>query len=72
MKLTVERLFSDPPLTGAVPGHLQFAPDGRVSMARPADDDRNRLDLWVYDPVASELELLLDARDLESEIQSPA
>ena len=67
MKLSVERLFSDPPLTGAVPSHLQFAPDGRVSMARLADDDRNRLDLWVFDPVASKLELLLDARDLESE-----
>ena len=46
-ELTVERLFSDPPLFGALPQDPQFTPDGRyLAYLRLADDDRERMDLW--------------------------
>jgi dipeptidyl-peptidase-4 len=50
MKLTVERLFSDPPLAGTLPTNLQFSPDGSfVAYLKVADDDRERMDLWRHD-----------------------
>ncbi len=46
-ELSVERLFSDPPLFGALPQSPQLAPDGNhVAYLRQAPDDRERLDLW--------------------------
>ncbi len=46
-ELSVERLFSDPPLFGALPQSPQLAPDGvHVTYLRHAPDDRERLDLW--------------------------
>ncbi|MEQ8861395.1 MAG: alpha/beta fold hydrolase [Pseudomonadales bacterium] len=54
-ELTVERLFSDPPLFGGVPQNPQFSPDGRfVTYLRAADDDRERLDLWRMDLASGE------------------
>ncbi len=49
MKLTVERLFSDPPLTGTLPTNLKFSPDGNfIAFLKVADDNRERMDLWRY------------------------
>ena len=49
-ELTVERLFSDPPLFPGLPQSPQFTPDGsQVAYLRLADDDRERLDLWRVD-----------------------
>ncbi|MCZ6711961.1 MAG: DPP IV N-terminal domain-containing protein, partial [Gammaproteobacteria bacterium] len=49
MKLTVERLFSDPPLTGTLPTNLKFSPDGKfVAFLKLANDDRERMDLWRH------------------------
>jgi dipeptidyl-peptidase-4 len=49
-KLSVERLFGSPPLTGRLPGQLKFSPHGDyLAYLRPADDDRERLDLWRVD-----------------------
>lgn len=46
-ELTVERLFSDPPLLRGLPQNPRIAPDGRhLAYLRVADDDRERLDLW--------------------------
>lgn len=68
MKLTVERLFSDPPLTGRVPAGGQFSPDGRwAAFLRVADDDRERQDLWRFDCENGELSCWLDARRLAAE-----
>ncbi|MEZ5560535.1 MAG: DPP IV N-terminal domain-containing protein, partial [Pseudomonadales bacterium] len=65
MQLTVERLFSDPPLTGSLPSSAQIAPDGSsVAFLRVAGDDRERLDLWRYDVAAGTSTLWLDARQL--------
>jgi dipeptidyl-peptidase 4 len=52
LQLTVERLFSDPPLTGGLPVDPRFTPDGSgVAFLRTAEDDRERLDLWRHDIV---------------------
>ena len=49
-KLTVERLFSDPPLFGRLPQNPLFTPDGQyVAYLRVAPGDRERLELWRVD-----------------------
>jgi dipeptidyl-peptidase-4 len=49
-RLTVERLFSDPNLSGPTPIKLKFSPDGKqVTYLRPKDEDDEILDLWAYD-----------------------
>jgi dipeptidyl-peptidase 4 len=46
-ELTVERLFSDPPLFGSLPQNPRFTPDGQhVSYLRLAPGDRERQELW--------------------------
>ncbi|MEQ9003845.1 MAG: alpha/beta fold hydrolase [Pseudomonadales bacterium] len=63
--LTVERLFADPPLITGAPQQVQFAPDGEhVCYLRPADDDRERLDLWRANLSSGRHECWLDARTL--------
>jgi len=48
--LTIERLFSEPDLNGAVPRALQFSPDGkRATWLQGSAADTERLDLWQYD-----------------------
>ena len=62
-RLTAERLFSDPPLAGELPSAVQFSPDGRyVSYLRTGEDNRERLDLWLYDPERGESRELLNAK----------
>lgn len=72
--LTVERLFSDPPLTGTLPSSLQFSPDGeRIGYLKIADDDRERTDLWQYSIARDEHSLWLNASELlESETAETA
>lgn len=61
-KLTVERLFSNPPLTGTLPSEVKFAPDGSyVAYLKPAADDRERLDLWRLQLATGEHQLWIDA-----------
>jgi dipeptidyl-peptidase-4 len=48
--LTVERVFSDPNLSGPTPIRLKFSPDGSwVTYLRPKDENDEILDLWAYD-----------------------
>ncbi len=72
--LTVERLFSDPPLTGTLPSNLQFSPDGeRIAYLKIADDDRERTDLWQYRIAGGAHSLWLNAKALlESETTATA
>ena len=64
-RLTVERLFSDPPLNGTLPANIRFSPKGDcLGFLRVADDDRNRQDLWRYDLVNQTARCWLDARRL--------
>ncbi|MFU8816045.1 MAG: hypothetical protein ACNA7W_11920, partial [Pseudomonadales bacterium] len=47
VRLTVERLFSDPPLFAGLPQNPRFTPDGQyVAYLRVAAGDRERLELW--------------------------
>lgn len=59
--LTVDRLFSDPPLLGQAPSQLAFSPDGSVlTFLAVADDDRERLTLWRTDVASGKQRLWLD------------
>jgi dipeptidyl-peptidase 4 len=72
-ELTVERLFSDPPLFVGAPQQPQFAPDGTtLAYLRPADDDRERLDLWRVHLDSGRHEIWLDARTVSSQAAAPA
>ncbi|RUO79725.1 S9 family peptidase [Idiomarina tyrosinivorans] len=49
-KLSIERIFSAPALTGAQPRAMRFAPDGqRISYLKGREDAPSRYDLWIYD-----------------------
>lgn len=64
-KLTVTRLFDNPPLTGTLPTQLKFSPDGSyVTYLKTAADDRERLDLWRLDLATAEHRCWLDASTL--------
>lgn len=48
-RLTIERLFADPALSGTAPRALAYAPDGsRVTFLRNREEDYERYDLWEY------------------------
>jgi dipeptidyl-peptidase-4 len=65
---TLERLFESPGLIGPVPGMARYAPDGRrIAFLRPADDDFERLDLWLHDLDTNRARCLVDARSLGDE-----
>jgi dipeptidyl-peptidase-4 len=67
-QLTLARLFDSPSLSGPAPGLARYRPDGRrVAWLRPADDDFERLDLWVFDLDAGRARCLVDARTLGEE-----
>lgn len=66
--LTLERLFDTPGLSGPVPAMARFAPDGgRIAWLRPADDDFERLDLWLCDLASGSSRCLVDARTLDGQ-----
>jgi dipeptidyl-peptidase-4 len=64
-KLSVERLFRAPELSGERMRQPRFSPDGRmVAYLKSADDDQDRLDLWAYDLRTRTHRQLVDARSL--------
>ncbi len=66
--LTLERLFDTPALSGPLPAMARFAPDGRsIAWLRPADDDFERLDLWLCDLAKGAARCLVDARTLDGQ-----
>ena len=67
-KLTVERLFSDPPLFADAPRHLHMAPDGGcITYLQAAPDDRQRLDLWRADPKTGTAERWVSGADIDAD-----
>lgn len=63
--LTIERLYSAPDLSGPGLRGLRFSPDARrVTFVRAAADDKDRYDLWEFDPGAKRARLLVDSRVL--------
>jgi dipeptidyl-peptidase 4 len=65
MELTADALFGGVRLDGMVPVQPSFAPDGSCVTFLAATDDRQRQDLYRYDPGIGEIERIVDARDLE-------
>ncbi len=64
MKLTPEALFGRLPLAGPVPSQAELSPNGAyASWLRPADDDRERLELWLADTASGVLHRLLDGTE---------
>lgn len=67
-RLTVERLYGSPDLTGPTARAVRFSPDGsRISFLRAKADDRTVQDLWAMDVDTGEAYVLVDARQLAPE-----
>src|SRR6202048_2590248 len=67
-KLTIERLFAAPDLSGATLRSPQISPDGRlVAYLRGAERNKDRLDLWAYDIGKHRHRLLVDSARLVPE-----
>jgi dipeptidyl-peptidase-4 len=67
-RLTVERVFSDPPLSGAIPGSLSIPGKGSwiLFLANPPDA-RQRMDLYGYEVAAQTVVRLIDSTSLGAE-----
>ena len=64
-KLTLERLFAAPDLSGPSLRGVKISPDGRlVAYLKARDDDKDRFDLWAFDVRQSRDRLLVDSRTL--------
>ena len=64
-KLSIERLFAAPDLSGATLRAPQISPDGRlVAYLRGSDRNKDRLDLWAYDISKGHHRLLVEAARL--------
>lgn len=65
LKLTLEALAGDAPLSGPSLMKAKIAPDGsRVTFLRGKDTNKNRLDLWAYDIATGQTAKLVDADDI--------
>jgi dipeptidyl-peptidase 4 len=67
-KLTIDRLFSAPDLSGPSLRAPQISPDGRlVAYLKGAEHNKDRMDLWAYDIANRQHRLLVDASKLVPE-----
>jgi dipeptidyl-peptidase-4 len=72
-KLTIERMFAAPDLSGATLRSPQISPDGRlVAYLRGAERNKDRLDLWAYDIGKRHHRLLVEAARLAPEEHAPS
>jgi len=66
-KLTIERVFDSPSLSGAVPRLPKLSPDGRyLAILRNRPDDLQRYDLWAFDRHTGKWSMLVDSQKLGS------
>lgn len=64
-KLTIDRIFASPSLSGPRPRQLKLSPDGRyATLLKPRADDRDRYDLWVMDTTTGEQHMLVDSKQV--------
>jgi dipeptidyl-peptidase 4 len=62
-KLTLERVFANPDLSGPQPRALKLSPDGRlVTLLKPRQDEKERLDLWAVDSSTGAERMLVDSK----------
>lgn len=67
LELTIQRIFDDPPLSGAIPQQIQYAPDGRrIAYLKAANDQHERLDLWSFDLDERASRALIDSSRLSN------
>ncbi len=65
-RLTPERVFADPDLSGPTARGVQISPDGRlVTFLRAKPDDQTVQDLWAQPVAGGEARRLIDANALE-------
>jgi len=63
--LTIERIFSDPSLSGPTLRELKFSPDAaRVTFLKSRAEDFERYDLWEYNLDDGETRMLVDSEAL--------
>jgi len=61
-KLTIERIFASPPISGPSPRLLKLSPDGHyAALLQPRPTDRERFDLWAMDTSTGQLRMLVDS-----------
>jgi dipeptidyl-peptidase-4 len=61
-KLTIDRIFASPPISGQTPRQLKLSPDGRfASLLLPRSTDRERYDLWAMDTSTGAKRMLVDS-----------
>ena len=61
-KLTIERIYASPPISGQTPRLLKLSPDGRyAALLQPRKEDRERFDLWAMDTSTGQLRMLVDS-----------
>jgi len=61
-RLTLDRAFSDPPLSGPVARGVQTSPDGRfVTWIRPQEGRSRTTDLWLLETASGQSRRLIDA-----------
>ncbi|SCW46448.1 dipeptidyl-peptidase-4 [Sphingobium faniae] len=62
-RLTLERVFASPDLSGPQPRALKLSPDGAlVTLLKPRADEKDRLDLWAIDTVTGAQRMLVDSK----------
>ena len=62
-KLTLERVFASPDLSGPQPRALKLSPDGSlVTLLKPRADEKERLDLWAIDSRTGAERMLVDSK----------
>lgn len=67
-RLTPERLYASPALSGTAPRGVKFSPDGtRVTYLKPRADDLARFDLWQFDVATGMESILADSALLDPE-----
>lgn len=67
-RLTIERLFAAPDLSGPSLRGARFSPDGRlVTYLQGKVDAKDRLDVWAYDIASGRNALLVDSAALVAE-----
>jgi len=67
-QLTIERIFSDPALSGPGLHSPKMSPDGeRVGFLKGRNDDQNQLDLWTFDLKDGSTKRLIDSLVLHPE-----
>ncbi|PZO89198.1 MAG: S9 family peptidase [Sphingomonas sanxanigenens] len=66
-KLSLERVFGNPSLSGPTPRAVKLSPDGRwLTLLRNRPDEKERFDLWAVDTSTGAEKMLVDSRKLGS------